>query len=59
MSTTIFTFSWRNKRSIMWIPPDIWSLFVCVEILWPSQPYGVMLSSLISGAMQMCLRNAN
>ena len=36
-----------HKNDIQWIKSTVWSLFVCVEVLRPSQPNGVM-SSVVS-----------
>ena len=36
-----------HKNDILWIKSTVWSLFVCVEVLRPSQPNGVM-SSVVS-----------
>ena len=37
-------FSWRNNKNIYLDTTHIWS-FVCVGVLWPSQPNGVMSSA--------------
>ena len=38
-------FSWENKKNIFLICGAMVKVFVCDEVLWPSQPNGVMSSA--------------